>query len=166
MITDGCTSLPASPEQLRQELELARRVNEQLIDQLKNVQRENAQLEHQLQQLLGRLYGRSAEKIDPNQQVLFADLLQQLQSQQQQTPAPVPIEPAAPKPTGNNGHGRRRLPADLPRETKVIDLSEDQKPSRSTAWSGSSTATTSTSAARRCATGWRPVPMPCVRFTI
>jgi transposase len=127
--TDGCPSpatLDAPPEQLRQELELQRQVNQQLIDQLKSAQRQNAQLEHQLQQLLRRVYGRSSEKIDPAQQVLFAELLQQLQDQQ---PAPAVPEPsAAPKPASTNGHGRRRLPADLPREPKLIDLPEDQKP--------------------------------------
>lgn len=102
---------------------------QQLIEQLNSAQRENAQLEHQLQQLLRRVYGRSAEKIDPAQQVLFAELLQQLQSQQ--PPAPALTGPAAsstPKPASTNGHGRRRLPADLPREEKIIDLPEAQKP--------------------------------------
>jgi transposase len=100
----------------------------QLLEQLKSTRRENAQLEHQLQQLLRRLYGRSAERVDPAQQVLFAELLQQLQAQQ---PAPAPTPPPTPKPANgpaNNGHGRRRLPADLPREPKLIDLPEDQKP--------------------------------------
>jgi transposase len=125
-------TLDAAPEQLRQELELQRQVNQQLIEQLNSAQRQNAQLEHQLQQLLRRLYGRSSEKIDPAQQVLFAELLGQLQSQQ--PPAPAPVEPASaaePKPDAPrpaNGHGRRRLPADLPREPRVIDLPEDQKP--------------------------------------
>ncbi len=50
----------------------------QLLNQLNSAQRTNAQLE---QQLLRRLYGRSSEKIDPAQQVLFAELLQQLQAQ-------------------------------------------------------------------------------------
>jgi transposase len=119
-------TLDAAPEQLRQELELQRQVNQQLIEQLNSAQRQNAQLEHQLQQLLRRMYGRSSEKIDPAQQVLFAELLQQLQSP---PPAAAPVEPATattPKPA--NGHGRRRLPADLPREPKLVDLPEDQKP--------------------------------------
>jgi transposase len=106
---------------------------QQLVAQQREKDRTIQSLEHQLQQLLRRLYGRSSEKIDPAQQVLFAELLQQLQSQQ--PPAPAPVEPAAaPTPkaaNGNgpnsNGHGRRRLPADLPREPKVIDLPEDQK---------------------------------------
>lgn len=132
MATDGSIQLP--PEQhtdtatLPCDLAACHAMIAQLLEQLKSTQRENAQLEHQLQQLLRRLYGHSAERIDPNQQVLFAELLGQLQSQQ---PAPVPPPPAtapSPKPAGHNGHGRRRLPADLPRERRVIDLPEDQKP--------------------------------------
>lgn len=118
-----------SADKIRQELELARQTNQQLLEQLKTVQRENAQLEHQLQQLLRRVYGRSAEKIDPAQQVLFAELLQQLQSRE--APEPTETTPSAPKSAGtnsNNGHGRRKLPADLPREQKIIDLPEEDKP--------------------------------------
>lgn len=130
MTTDGSIQLP--PDQhtdtatLPADLSTCHAMIAQLLEQLKSTQRENAQLEHQLQQLLRRLYGRSSERIDPNQQVLFAELLQQLQSQQ---PAPVPPTSAsATKPAKSNGHGRRRLPADLPRERRVIDLPEDQKP--------------------------------------
>jgi len=101
----------------------------QLIELLRQTQGDNSRLEHQLQQLLKRLYGRSAEKSDPNQQVLFAELLQQLQPTPPEAPPQVP--PAAPtRPAASpspNGHGRRRLPADLPREQVVLDLPEDQK---------------------------------------
>ena len=118
-----------SPATLPSDLSACHAMIQQLLEELKNTQRTNTQLEHQLQQLLRRIYGRSAEKIDPAQQVLFAELLQQLQTQQPLPPAPV--EPAAsptPNPASNNGHGRRRLPADLPREPRLIDLPEDQKP--------------------------------------
>jgi len=127
--TDGCT-FPATldAQQLRQELELQRQINQQLLDQQKEKDRTIAQLEHQLQQLLRRLYGRSSEKIDPAQQVLFAEMLQQLQAQQPQSPAPAEpaVRPAA-KPSVNNGHGRRRIPADLPRERVEHDLPESEK---------------------------------------
>ena len=101
----------------------------QLLEQLTNARRENAQLEHQLQQVLRRLYGRSSERIDPNQMALFAEMLQQLQAQQpsaQEAPVPPTAAPA-PKPS-NNGHGRRRLPADFPRERIELDLPENEKP--------------------------------------
>jgi len=101
----------------------------QLVAQLSSVARENAQLEHRLQLLLNRLYGRSSEKIDPAQHLLFAELLQQLQAKEPEPAAPVPPPVPALRPkTTSNGHGRRRIPEDLPREPKIIDLPEDQKP--------------------------------------
>ena len=134
MATDGSIQLP--PEQcagattaaaLPADLAACHAMIAQLLEQLKSTQRENAQLEHHLQQLLRRLYGHSAERIDPNQQVLFAELLGQLQNQ---TPAAAAAAAPAPspQPAEHNGHGRRRLPADLPREPRVIDLPESEKP--------------------------------------
>lgn len=113
-----------------------------MITQLLNLQHQKdrtiGQLEHQLQQLLRRVYGRSAETLDPKQMTLFAQMLQQLQATQPQTPSPAqpahaPQPPATPPATPPvnppvNGHGRRRLPADLPRQRIVHDLPEIEKP--------------------------------------
>jgi len=86
------------------------------------------QLEHQLQQLLGKLYGRSSEKLDAGQLTLFAQMLGQLQSE----PPTPPITPSAPPAPASRPvktpHGRRRFPADLPRQRIEHDLPEDQKP--------------------------------------
>ena len=56
------------------------------------------QLEHQLGELLRRLYGRSSEKLDPAQLTLFVEMLRQLQGQEAVAPAhaPVLIAPAVP----------------------------------------------------------------------
>lgn len=96
-------------------------------EQLDNATRKLTQMEHQLQQLLRRMYGRSSEKIDPKQMALFAEMLKQLEAQ---SPAAEPEPaPAAPATTENHkGHGRRKLPADLPRERIIHDLPEDEKP--------------------------------------
>ena len=102
----------------------------QLLESHQQKDHKIAGLEHQLQQLLRRLYGRSAERIDPKQLALFADLLKQLEQQM----ATSPVSPTLPqsatlpasKPTGN-GHGRRKLPADLPRERRIHDLPEAEK---------------------------------------
>ena len=101
----------------------------QLLETLQRTQRENEQLQHRLDQLLRKLYGRSQEKLDPSQMLLFADLLQQLQQEADrpaETPAPASETPAPP--SRSKGHGRRRLPTDLPRQTKVHDLPEAEKP--------------------------------------
>ena len=109
---------------LLRENERLRAEKQQLLEQQQPQTRTIEQLQHQLQGLLKRLFGRSAEKIDPKQMVLFQNLLDQLAPV---TPAPELTAPsAASKPT--NGHGRRRLPADLPRQTILHDLPEQEKP--------------------------------------
>jgi transposase len=88
------------------------------------------QMQHQLEQLLRKLYGRSSEKLDANQLALFAEILGQLQSQTPAPPAPVPQPPpvtTASKPV-KSPHGRRRFPADLERKRIEHDLPQDQKP--------------------------------------
>jgi transposase len=84
-------------------------------------------MEHQLAQLLRRLYGRSAEKLDPKQLALFADLLKQLDEAAPSTPPPEPPTAPAPSALAAKGHGRRQLPADLRRERRIHDLPEAEK---------------------------------------
>lgn len=118
--------LRTSLRQSSDEAELLRAEREQFLEQLQQKSREIDSLQHQLQQLLRRLFGRSAEKIDPKQMLLFEMLLNQLAP-----PTPVaealPESAPAPRPS-TNGHGRRRLPSDLPRQKVIHDLPEDQKP--------------------------------------
>jgi transposase len=102
----------------------------QLLDQNHDLQRNNSQLEHQLHELLRKLYGRSSEKLDANQLALFAEILGQLQSQPPTPPALAPQPPpvaTASRPV-KTPHGRRQFPADLPRKRIEHDLPEDQKP--------------------------------------
>ena len=99
----------------------------QLVDQLQKSHRAIGQLEHQLQQLLRRMYGRSSETLDPSQMALFTEVLQQLQAAQPPAMEPV-AKSAIATPSAVTGHGRRRLPADLPRVRIEHDLPEAQKP--------------------------------------
>ena len=121
-------------QHLRQEVELLRAQRQQLLEQQVQHARTIDQLQHQLQYLLRRLYGRSAEKLDPKQLQLFETLLAQLAppSQASAEPTPQAATPAEPPPVtprpATNGHGRRRLPADLPRQKVIHDLPEAQKP--------------------------------------
>lgn len=121
MTKDGI-QLPTPPE-LPDDLSACHAMIGQLLENLGSATRKISQMEHQLGQLLRRLYGRSSEKIDPAQMALFAELLGQ------EPPQDPPAEPAPVAPTpSRNGHGRRRLPADLPRERVIHDLDEDEKP--------------------------------------
>lgn len=128
MATDGVTHLTSPDDELtrlRQENELLRAERLQWLEDRKSNARTIEQLQHQLQSLLRRIYGRSAEKIDPKQMQLFETLLNQLAPPM---PAALP-EPAPEAPrSAKTGHGRRRLPSDLPRQKIVHDLLEDQKP--------------------------------------
>src|ERR1039458_6871161 len=62
----------------------------QLLQGQRDQSRTIRQLEHQLHELLRKLYGRSSEKLDPGQLTLFTEMLQQLQSQTPAPPAPQP----------------------------------------------------------------------------
>ena len=100
------------------------------IRELLEAQREKdhliAGMQQQLNQLLRRIYGRSSEKLDPNQLALFEKLLAELEQSTPAASAPTP-EPEAATPS-TNGHGRRPLPPELERRPVVIDLPEAEKP--------------------------------------
>jgi transposase len=98
----------------------------QLLHEHQRKDRTIERLEYRLQEVLRRLYGRSSEKIDPKQLTLFTELLAQLKGE---GPAePESVETPTPKPsTPSKGHGRRKLPADLPRQRVVHDLPEVEK---------------------------------------
>ena len=131
MTTDGQQLLDAAKaatiKRLPKDLEACHAMIEQLLASLGDAHRKIGTMEHQLQQVLRRLYGRSSEKVDPKQMALFAELLAQADAQTAPLDPPVPAEPA-PTPVARKGHGRRKLPADLPRQRVVHDLDEADKP--------------------------------------
>lgn len=87
---------------------------------MRDKDREILNLKCQLESLKRRLFGRRSEKIDPHQLALFEDLTRQLEEAQAEQAA----EQASQEKPKNNGqtkgHGRRPLPADLPRERVEI----------------------------------------------
>mgnify|MGYP006273589563 CR=1 FL=1 len=101
---------------------LATPVVKELMGTIKNLQHENEQLKHRLDLLLKRIYGPRADKIDPNQKLMF----------EEQTPEPVPA-PSEPEPEYKlvkplkKGHGRKFLPENLRRETVVVDVTAAEK---------------------------------------
>lgn len=128
MSTDTATSFSprdAEIEQLRREVELLRAQRDQLLAQQQSSARTIEGLQHQLQQLLRRLYGRSAERVDPQQMALFEKLLAQLAPP---TPEPAPVSSVSHATPASHGHGRRKLPRELPRTKIIHDLPEDEKP--------------------------------------
>jgi len=86
------------------------------IDQL---QREKDKLAHRMDLLLRRVYGRTSERIDPNQLLLFGQRMAQAgaltEAAQQSQSAAHENEQAGASGPPRKGHGRRALPANLPR---------------------------------------------------
>ncbi len=116
--------LPQDPEDLRQYcLELLTELSEknQLI----------AKLSHELELFRRYLYGRRSEKLDPAQ--LLLEFASWLKAMNEAAPAPTegatdaPPSPAAPAPPRSRpGHGRKPLPAFLPRRRVEHTLPEEQ----------------------------------------
>jgi transposase len=83
---------------LPDDIETAHRLIRELLATLRQQTHLNETLQHQLEQLLRRIYGRKSEKLDPNQLMLFArEILEAAGPETTPEPEPTP-EPAAPSP--------------------------------------------------------------------
>ena len=116
---------------LPDDLDAAHRLIRELLATLRQQTYLNEKLQHQLEQLLRRLYGRKSEKLDPNQLLLFAQEILEAAAAESETtpepePTPEPVPPAAAKPPAK-GHGRKPLPANLPRRRVVHDVPLEQR---------------------------------------
>jgi transposase len=113
---------------LPDDLETAHQLIRELLKTLAQQLHLNEKLQHQLEQLLRQRYGRKTEQIDPAQLLLFA---QEILAQAEPTPAPTPEpDPASTPKKGapkKNGHGRKPLPASLPRETVLHDVPPERR---------------------------------------
>jgi transposase len=109
------------PAQLPDDASVLKALIAQLLETLHSKTRQIDQLTHRLQQLLRAHFGQKAEKIDPAQMLLFA---QQILAEAQ-TPE-LPKEEAL-APTPRKGHGRKKLPRNLPRRTVVLDVPVEQR---------------------------------------
>lgn len=137
MRTDA-SSLPDDPAALqalllreRRERQSEREQHTQLVagyeqtvqSQLRTIE----QQQHQLAQLLRKLYGPQQERIDPDQLTLFdAKELEELAAELQQE-AEQGDEASTTSSRRRGGHGRRRLPDHLPREQVFYELSEAER---------------------------------------
>ena len=113
---------PIDPAQLPDDASVLKALVAQLLDTLTTVRRENDQLQHRLQQLLRARFGQKAEKIDPAQMLLFA---QQILAEAQKPEPPVVSPPA--EPASKKGHGRARLPRNLPRKQVILDVPVEER---------------------------------------
>ena len=120
---------PADP--LPDDFETAHQLIRELLETLGQQIHLNAKLQHQLEQLLRQRYGRKNERVDPAQLLLFAqEILAQAEPEPTPQPGPAPESPpppGAPQPK-KKGHGRKPLPASLPRKPVLHDVPADQLP--------------------------------------
>jgi transposase len=115
-----------NPNALPDDLGLCHQMIRELLESLTQERGKIAQIQHRLELLLQRVYGPRSERINPNQLLLFAN---QLHAVDPVTP-PAPLiepEPEPSIPGKNRSHGRKELPADLPRIALVHDLTEAEK---------------------------------------
>jgi transposase len=117
---------PAGP--LPNDLETAHQFIRELLATLHRQNHIVAKLQHQLEQLLRHRYGRKGERIDPAQLLLFArEILAKAEPAEKPAPAPDPVPPASPSTPANKGHGRKPLPARLPRKPVLHDVPPEQR---------------------------------------
>src|SRR4051794_40649682 len=107
---------------LPDDIEAAHRLIRELLATVREQAHLNANLQHQLEQLLRRLYGRKSEKLDPGQLLLFA---REILDAGGPEIAPGPEATAPPK-RPIQGHGRKPLPAGLPRKTVLHEVPPDE----------------------------------------
>jgi transposase len=113
---------PANPEpHLPSDPVLLAGIVRELLATVREQQRRIDHLVHQVHQLTKRLYGPRADRLNPLQPSLFDE-------PPDDVPDDVPVEPAAvPAPVGKPGHGRKKVPGDLRRETEVVDVPDAVK---------------------------------------
>jgi transposase len=123
-LADPATGLPpTTAEQLPDDTATLKRMVLELLASLHERDRDIEGYRHRINLLLRRLYGPRGERIDPHQLLLFVEITGG------QDTAPGPTEPAAaPQPKRRcRPHGRRRLPDNLPRESRHHELSEAER---------------------------------------
>lgn len=104
----------------------------QLVSKLESTQRQLTTLQHQIEQMLRRLYGRKSEKISPNQLMLDPIMFEGLNPTQGEEPPPevsaLPDQQVVVKTRKSSQHqGRVPIPEHLERVEILIDIPEEQK---------------------------------------
>ena len=113
--TSSAVAIPDDVDTLKQ-------LVHELHDALHRSRRTIETLEHRLGQLLKARFGPRADRLNPNQLVLFATEVIEKASE----PAPA-VDRKDKTRSNGNGHGRGKLPANLHRIQRVYDLSEEEK---------------------------------------
>ena len=104
---------------------------EELTKKLQSTERKMHMLQHQVEQLLKRVYGRRSEKLDPNQLMFDGLVLEALNQPVPQVPPELPVEQKAerkkPRTLKRRHPGRIPIPEHLERVEIVLDIPEGEK---------------------------------------
>jgi transposase len=114
--------MSAEPIDLPADLDTAHGMIRELLATLRRQEVLVGHLQHQLERLLRQRYGRSAERIDPDQLLLFARELLERTGPAEAAGAAPQAPPPEPRTPATKGHGRKPLPAGLPRRRVVHDV--------------------------------------------
>src|SRR4051812_18756033 len=117
---------------LPDDLETAHQLIRELLKTLAQQVHLNEKLQHQLEQLLRQRYGPKGERIDPAQLLLFAQEILAQAAPAADPSAPLESESNPAPPPGSSapkkeGHGRKPLPASLPRKPVLHDVPPEQR---------------------------------------
>jgi transposase len=122
-------------DELPSDVETCHQLIRELLESLAQQTHLSEKLQHQLEQLLRQRYGRKTETLDLAQLLLFArEILAVEETTPKSTPpTDTPTDtPPTPDPSGppkrKKGHGRKPLPASLPRKQEVHDVPTDKLP--------------------------------------
>ena len=101
----------------------------ELTRKLESTQRQMTTLQHQMEQMLRRLYGRKSEQLNPNQLMFDSVVLASLNQNTLPPPADeTPVKPEAAKTRKvSQHHGRVPIPEHLERVEILLDIPEEQK---------------------------------------
>jgi transposase len=99
----------------------------ELLESLKTVSRDRDGLQERLHLLLRKLYGSKAERFDPNQPWLIAEMDPALLATSGDMPEPPADQSAATEQPKAKGHGRKPLPENLRRERFEYTLTEAER---------------------------------------
>lgn len=100
---------------------------EKLTEKLLSTQRQLTILQHQMDQMLRRLYGRKSEQLNPNQLMFDSIVIEAIEQNRREAPPEAPVVKVVQRTTTRNHHGRVPLPDHLERVEILLDVSEDQK---------------------------------------
>jgi transposase len=113
---------PGNLAHLPDDAVVLKRVLQEVLELLRQRERELQQVQARLDQVLRRLYGPRRDRFDPNELLLFPEM-----NEGATTPStPPPVDDTPPK-RQRHKHGRGRPAAHLPRERRVYELSEAER---------------------------------------